>query len=63
MGNNQASQKFMGIYSNLPIKTRKEIVVVLDGEPISWDVAYKEIKNNTEMGKKTLKKMEELKIL
>ena len=57
------ARKFMEIYSNLPMKTRKEVVAVVDGEPLSWEVARKEIENNTELGKKVLEKMKELKIL
>ena len=59
----EKSRRFMEIYSNLPVKTRREIVAVIDGEPISWAIAYKEIQNNTELGNKIIKKMEELKIL
>jgi hypothetical protein len=55
--------KFMEIYSNLPVKTRREIVVVVDGEPFSWDVARREIEGNTELGKRILKKLKELKII
>lgn len=60
---NEKSQKFMEIYSNLPSKTRREIVVVVDEQPYSWEVAKKEIENNTELGEKILKKLGELKIL
>ncbi len=55
--------KFLNVYSNLPLNIRKEVIVVLDEQPISWNVAYLEISGDTELGKKILKKLEELKIL
>lgn len=56
--------RFLEIYSNLPIKLRDEIVLVLsDKGPISWNVAYVEVKNDTKLGKEILTKLEELKII
>lgn len=57
------ARRFMELYSNLPIKTRREIVVVVDNEPMSWDIARKEVEGDTELGRKILKKLKELKIL
>lgn len=56
------SSTFVKIYSNLPINIRNEIIVIIDNEPISWNVAYREISGNTEFGKKILKKIDELKL-
>ena len=56
-------ERFMKVYSNLPINLRKETVVVIDKEPISWDVANNEISNDTELGKKILKKLIEMDII
>lgn len=55
--------KFLKIYANLPLALRKEIILVLDKEPITWNVAYVEVFNNTEKADKILKKLEELKII
>jgi len=52
--------KFVEIYSRLPEDIRKEIIVVIDDKPYTWDVAYMEINNDTDLGKSILKKMEEL---
>jgi hypothetical protein len=57
------ARKFMEIYSNLPIKVRREIVVVVDNEPLSWEVAYREIAGKTELGAKILRKLRELRIM
>ena len=61
-------EKFLRIYSNLPINLREEIILVLDissekKAPVTWNVAYLEVKNNTELGQKILKKLEELKFI
>jgi len=55
--------KFLNIYSNLPLNIRKDIIVVLDMDPITWNVAYLEVKGDTEKGKEILKKLEQLKII
>ena len=40
--------KFLKVYSNLPINLRDDIVLVLGEKgPITWNVAYIEINNNT----------------
>ena len=56
-------EAFIKIYSNLPINLRKEIIVIIDDKPISWDVAYFEIKANTSLGEKILNKLAALKII
>jgi len=55
---------FFRFYANLPIGIRREVVLVLDEQgPITWEVAYKEIKENTELGKIILQKLVELKFI
>ena len=57
-------EEFLKIYANIPINLRKEILLVLKGkEPITWNVAYIEIKNKTKKGQKILEKLIELKII
>ena len=60
-------ENFIKAYVNLPMNTRKEIILVLEEggvkEPITWQVAYLEIKNNTPRSKKILEKLEGLKII
>jgi len=58
-----SKQEFFEIYSNLPIEERKKVVVVIDEEPISWNLACKEIKNNTKRGGLILNTLKELEIL
>ena len=55
--------RFLNIYSNLPLNIRKEVIVVLGKEPISWNIAYLEISGDTDKGKEILKILQDLKIL
>lgn len=57
-------QRFLKIYSSLPINLRDEIILVLqENGPITWRVAYLEVKNETDLGKEILKKLSSLKII
>ena len=54
---------FIKIYSKLPTKIREDIIVVIEGKPYTWDVAYFEVNNDTVTGAKILKKLKELGII
>lgn len=57
-------EKFLKIYSNLPLPIRDEVIYIDDNQrPISWNVCYLEVVNNTELGQKILKRLEELNII
>ena len=55
--------RFQNVYANLPSKLRKEIVVVIEGEPFTWNAAYSEVVNQTELGKKILEKLIRMEII
>jgi len=56
--------RFLKVYSNLPINLRNEVILVLpDKGPITWNVAFLEINNETELGETIFKKLVELKII
>ncbi len=57
---NDRKQKFLKTYANLPLGVRKEIVVVLDDKPMSWDVVFIEVSNNTKLSSIILGKLEKL---
>lgn len=63
----QSREKFLRTFANVPLNLRAEIILVLEEnnikQPITWEVAYLEIKNNTERSKKILEKLEELKLI
>lgn len=55
---------FLKTYANIPLNLRDDVVLVLEGKgPISWNVAYIEVINNTDLGKKILAELHELKII
>ncbi|MDO8656759.1 MAG: hypothetical protein Q7K45_05975 [Nanoarchaeota archaeon] len=59
----ELNAKFVRVYANLPVPERSQVVAVINDKPYSWDVAYAEISNNTELGNKILKKMKLVGIL
>lgn len=61
MGELKAS--FLKAYSNLPVDERSQIIVIINDRPHTWDRAYDEIKGETELGTKILKKLKILGII
>ncbi|KKR92046.1 MAG: hypothetical protein UY16_C0008G0022 [Candidatus Gottesmanbacteria bacterium GW2011_GWA2_47_9] len=55
--------QFLKVYANLPLGARDEIVAVVDGEPLTWNVARLEIEQETLKGKQVLETLRSLKIL
>ena len=55
--------RFLEAYANLPLQARKEWVAVIEEEPITWMVAFFEIRNETEKGKLILAFLERLGII
>jgi hypothetical protein len=49
--------RFMKVYSDIPINIRREVIAIMGEEPISWNVAFIEIKNETDLGEKILNKL------
>ena len=56
-------ERFLKIYADIPLNLRKEIILILDNAPISWNVAFVEVSNRTTKSKTILKKLNELKII
>lgn len=57
-------EDFFKTYSNIPINLRDNIILVLDDSgPISWEVAYFAIKNNTKSSKIILANLKELNLI
>lgn len=57
------AERFFKVYPGIPIEERKSPIVVIDGDPINWNLAYEEINNQTERGKKILKILIDLEII
>ncbi|OIO49625.1 MAG: hypothetical protein CO042_01725 [Parcubacteria group bacterium CG_4_9_14_0_2_um_filter_41_8] len=57
-------EKFLKIYANLPLGIRQEIILVLDDKrTMTWDAAFVEVDNDTELSKIILEKLERLQII
>ncbi|MBU0457315.1 MAG: hypothetical protein ABH824_05175 [Nanoarchaeota archaeon] len=59
----KGAERFFRVHSGVPIEERKVPIVVIDDQPINWDLAYEEINNETDRGKKILKMMIDLEII
>lgn len=55
--------KFYQSYANLPLELRSEICIVIDNEPITWNIAKLEIDGNTTKGMQIIQKLFDLSIL
>ena len=57
-------ERFFKVYANLPLNLRNEVILVLpDIGPITWQVAYLEISNDTKVGNHILSRLIELNII
>ena len=57
-------QQFYKIFANLPINLREEVILVIPKKgPITWQVAFLEVDNDTELSKMILEKLSDLKII
>ena len=56
---------FFRFYANLPVNLRHEIILNMKetGGSITWEVAYREINGDTQLGEKILDKLVELKFI
>lgn len=56
-------ENFLKMYANIPLNLRDDIVLVFNQKTITWNVAYFEIKANTENSLKILQELKELKLI
>ena len=56
-------ERFLQTYASLPIASRDEIIVVIDGEPMTWKSAKIEVEMYTLIGTKILDKLESMNLL
>lgn len=55
--------KFQIVYANLPKQLRNGIVVVIDDQPYTWNAAFVEISNGTELGTRIYQKLIDMEII
>ena len=56
-------ENFSKVYANIPLSLRDDIILVFEEKPITWNVAYFEVKINSEKNMKILMELRELKII
>lgn len=57
-------ERFLKIYASLPINLRDEIILVLpERGPVTWNIVYLEVKQNTKLSEEILKRLDELGII
>lgn len=66
----EKKSRFLEVYQNLPLGERRNTILVIednknnrDKKPISWDVAFLEINQETNIGEKVLNKLIKLKLI
>ena len=58
-----SKEKFLNTFANLPEPEREQVIAIIDNKTYSWNIAFNEISNDTELGKKILKKLENMGLL
>lgn len=69
----QLRERFLKVYANLPLPTRDEIILLLADRlkvagaeikiPITWNVAYLEVRQGTDLSQKILEELAALKLI
>ena len=55
--------RFVKTYNNIPLAERDMVCVVIDGEGVTWKLAYQYIKEKTELGKTIQAQLEMLELI
>ena len=55
--------KFLKLIANVPFPLREEIIAVADNQPVSWNVAFGEIKQDTGKAQEILKHLKQIGLL
>ena len=55
--------RFVKTYNNIPLAERDMPCCVIDGESVSWKLAYSYIKENSDMGKRVQAQLEILNLI
>ncbi len=59
----EREEEFFKVYASVPLDERKNVLVVIDENPISWNLAYACIKNKSPDAGKILKILKEIGII
>ena len=55
--------RFVKVYNNIPLAERDLPCCVIDGEAVSWKLAYGEIKKDSEIGKRIQEELEKQELI
>lgn len=55
--------RFFEIYNNVPDKARREVIVVVNEKPYSWDAVNVELNAKTDLGKVMYEKLVKMEII
>jgi hypothetical protein len=55
--------KFLKVVASVPLPLREEIIAVIDGQTVNWDVAHAEIKNDGKKAKLLLEHFKKMGII
>ena len=55
--------RFVKVYNSLPLAERDMPAIVIDDNAISWKLAYKEIKEKTELGVRIQAELERMQLI
>lgn len=55
--------RFLRTYANLPEDVRREIIVIINKKPYSWNAAFIEVKNNTKLADNIIKKLSAMELI
>ncbi len=61
--NEELRTQFLKIYANLPLGIRKDIICILDSEPMTWQVVCLEIRGKTKISWRILEYLKRLEII
>jgi hypothetical protein len=55
--------QFLKIYADVPLGVRREIIAVVEDEPVTWNSARIEVENNTATGRQILDQLIQIGVL
>lgn len=56
-------ESFLKTYANVPLQLRNDVILVHEGDPLSWRAVYLEVKQGTDLGNTFLKELKSLDII
>ena len=56
-------EDFLRIYANIPLGLRDDIILVFEDKSLTWNVAYLEVRANTDLSIKILKELKDLNLI